>query len=73
MVFLLLLSLGFTIAIACTSLEARHFVVFLPPIFLLALLPDFSARSVRVNYKQHLTFTFACVTVVHLAWVAIKI
>jgi hypothetical protein len=72
-IFLLLFSTGFTVAIAGTSLETRHFGVFLPPMFLLALLPDFCERSVRVNYKQLLMFTLTGVLLVHLAWVAIKI
>jgi len=71
--FLLLFSFGFTVAMAGTSLETRHFGTFLPPMFLLALLPDFNARSVRVNYKQLLMFTLAVVVFVHLAWIAIKL
>lgn len=73
LLFLLLFSLGFTVAIAGTSMETRHFGVFLPPMFLLALLPDFSIRAVRVNYKRLLMLTFAGVVLVHLTWIAIKL
>lgn len=73
MMFILFLSIGFTLAIAGTSLETRHFGAFLAPIFVLALLPDFSSPIVRRNYKKLLIFMVNGVLLVHLAWAALKI
>lgn len=71
--FLLLLSLGFTVAIAGTSLETRHFGVFLPPMLVLALLPDLRIRTVRNHYTQLLMIMFVGVILVHIAWVLLKL
>ena len=46
LLYLVFTSFGFTLAIACTSLETRHFAVFLPLMFLLSLLLDLTIRSV---------------------------
>ena len=71
--FVLFLSLGFTFAIAGTSLETRHFGAFLAPIFVLALLPDLHVSAVRRNYKKLLKIMFFGVAIVHLAWIFLKL
>lgn len=71
--FLLFLSLGFTLAIAGTSLETRHFGAFLVPIFLLVLVPDFRLAKIRNNYKQLMQVVLIGVGLVHLTWVIIKL
>lgn len=71
--FLLFLSVGFTLAIAGTSLETRHFGAFLVPIFVLLLLPDLRLAKVRNNYKQILQIMLAGVAVVHLTWAILKL
>ena len=70
--FLLFLFLGFTVTIAGTSLETRHFGVFLIPIFLFALLPDLRIPALRENYKKLLMTMLSCVALVHIAWVFLK-
>jgi hypothetical protein len=72
-VFLLIFATGFIMAIAGTSLETRHFGVFLPPMFVLALLPDLRIKAFRRNYIQLLTILFAGVFMVHLVWFLLKI
>lgn len=70
--FLLFLIIGFTLAIAVTSLETRHHGAFFAPLFLLALLPDMRVRSEKRGYKQLLTFVLVGVVFVHLAWLVLK-
>ncbi len=71
--FMLFLTLGFTFAIAGTSLENRHFGAFLIPVFVLASIPDLRDGNVRLQYKQYLFFVFSGVIVVHLAWIILKL
>jgi len=70
--FMLFISLGFVAGIAITSLETRHFGAFLVPIFILALLPEFRTKNVRVKYKKILVFVLTCVFFVHISWLAMK-
>jgi hypothetical protein len=71
--FLAFVALGFTVAIACTSLETRHFGVFLPSMFVLAVLPDLRVSSVRINYLKFLMVVLGGVAFVHLAWGILKL
>ena len=70
--FVLFLSIGFTFAVAATSLETRHFGAFLVPILLVALLPDLQDRAIRLRYFQLLILMMLAVVLVHLVWVIIK-
>jgi hypothetical protein len=70
--FLGFLSLGFTTAIAGTSLETRHLGVFLPYIFLLSMLPDLENKLIFNNYKKLLFMTLLGVLLIHLSWMIIK-
>jgi len=70
--FMLFLTLGFTLAIAGTSLETRHFGAFLIPIFVLASIPDLRVRNVRLQYRQYLFVVLLGVIVVHLAWIILN-
>jgi len=70
--FMLFLTLGFTLAIAGTSLETRHFGAFLIPVFVLASIPDLRVRNVRLQYRQYLFVVLLGVIVVHLAWIILK-
>jgi len=71
--FMLFLTLGFTLAIAGSSLETRHFGAFLLPIFVLATIPDLRERNVRLQYKRYLFVVLSGVIVVHLAWSVLKL
>jgi len=71
--FMLFLTLGFTLAIAGSSLETRHFGAFLIPIFVLASIPDLRVRNVRLQYKQYLFVVLLGVIVVHLTWIMLKL
>jgi hypothetical protein len=71
--FMLFLTLGFTLAIAGSSLETRHFGAFLIPVFILASIPDLRERNVRLQYKQYLFVVLSGVIVVHLAWIILKL
>ena len=71
--FLLFVSVGCTAAIAGTSLETRHFGVFLPAMMLVAISPPLhepeTARVVRKLTYVYLGF----VALLHLAWAAVKL
>lgn len=71
--FLLFSVLGFSGAIAVTSLETRHFGAFLSPIFLLGLLPDLTIPRLRASYRSVLVLVLLSVIAVHVFWVAMKI
>jgi hypothetical protein len=69
---LLFLAVGFTLAIAGTSLETRHLGVFLMPVLVLAALPDLSSRSERVTYQCLLVCFVASMVLIHFAWAILK-
>jgi len=73
MMFVLLTALGFTLAVAATSLETRHFGAFLMPIFVLATVPDLRERKTWRRYKNYVSFVLVGVVSVHLAWIALKV
>ena len=71
--FLLFTSTGFTLAVAGTSLETRHFGAFLSLILVLALLPDLRTRSTLNSYRQLLIVTLTGVALIHLTWFLLKL
>lgn len=71
--FLLFCSIGFSATIAATSLETRHFGAFVVPIFLFALVADFTRKEARVNYRYYLQFMIGGVFAVHLLWALLKL
>lgn len=70
--FLLFCTIGFSVAVAITSLELRHFGAFLVPVLVTALIPDLKNVSVRRNYQRLLAIFLSAVLLVHLAWLAVK-
>lgn len=72
LLFLLFVVLGFTFAIAGTSLETRHLGVFFAPMFILSLFPDMQSKVVKNNYHQILIGVLGTVVVVHYIWLVIK-
>jgi hypothetical protein len=71
--FLFCSSFVFIVMIAGTSLETRHLGVFLPLLFMLALIPDLRVRSVRNLYKKLLISLLFVVTALHLLWALLKL
>lgn len=71
--FLLFLVIGFTLAIAGSSLETRHHGAFFVPLFLLALVPDLRIRFEWRQYKQLLKLFLSGVVWVHMAWIVLKV
>tara|TARA_R110000824_G_scaffold288508_3_gene476792 strand:- start:126628 stop:128085 length:1458 start_codon:yes stop_codon:yes gene_type:complete len=70
--FLLFTTIGFSVAIAATSLESRHLGSFLVPVFLLALLPRLSEQKVRQAYFQ-LTIVFLLgIELGHFVWILLQ-
>lgn len=59
-------------AIAGTSIETRHFGVFLPYVFLLALLPDLRKKINFNNYRKILVLVLGGVFSIHFSWVVVK-
>lgn len=72
LVFPLFLTGGFTVAIAVTSLESRHFGSFLMPMFAFATLPDLRDPRVRKSFETKLVVMLSAVAAVHLLWMALK-
>jgi len=70
--FTLFLVMGFSFAIAATSLETRHLGVFFVPIFIIALLPNMQNSIVRRNYRQILYFVIFVIFLIHFAWLFLK-
>lgn len=70
--FLFLLSSGFTIAVAYTSLETRHFAAFLLPVMILSLVPNFAIDKIKVSINN-LRIRFVLVMVaIHFLWIILK-
>lgn len=73
LMFLFLLVIGFTLAVAGTSGETRHLGAFLVPIFVLALVADLKTQeNWRAYQKLRLVF-LGLMAAVHLAWFALKL
>jgi hypothetical protein len=71
-VFLLIVTVGFTLAIAGSSLETRHLGAVLMPLFVLASMPDMRVRSVRIKYRQYRSVVLSGAFMVHIAWIILK-
>ncbi len=72
LLFLFFLSVGFTMAVAGTSIETRHFGIFLPSVFLLALLPDLREKIKLKNYRKILGLVLGGVFSIHFSWLVVK-
>jgi hypothetical protein len=70
--FLVYLTVGFTAAIALTSLEIRHLGAFLMAALVLGTVPDLRSRSGRAWYRRVLLMELSLMAVVHGAWVILK-
>jgi len=68
----ILVTMGLMVAIAGTSLETRHFGVFLVPGLVLATAPDLTDRHEWQNYKRLLICFIAVMTAIHVVWAALK-
>jgi hypothetical protein len=73
LLFIVFLVFGFTFSIAGTSLETRHLGVFLIPVFVLAMVPDFRVSTLRNSYKKYLTIVLFGVAFVHISWIIMKL
>jgi|APSaa5957512535_1039671.scaffolds.fasta_scaffold14751_2 hypothetical protein len=71
--FLLFISIGFTVSIAITSLEGRHFGIFIFPMLLLALIPDFTIRSELSLYKKYVFIYIILMIIIHMIWAVMKL
>lgn len=70
--FVLLVPLVLAVSITLTSLETRHLGVFMPSIFLVALLPDYRVPAERAKLRLALFTIFSVMALVHIAWLAIR-
>ena len=73
LMFLLFLGVGFTLAVAGTSGETRHFGAFLVPVFIVALLPDLGSAGGRRVYKNHARVFISMVILLHASWFIVKL
>ncbi len=73
LLFILFLAAGFTVSIAATSLETRHFGAFLMPILVLSTVPDLREFHVWRQYKIFFILFASGVIVVHALWLILKL
>lgn len=73
LLFLLFYSLGFTLAVAVTSLESRHLGAFLAPMFVLALLPDLQKRREWASFRHWCVLYAGFIFVLHVLWGVLKL
>lgn len=71
--FMLFVSIGFTLSIAATSLETRHFGAFLVPVMIIALLPDLTKTLERDAARNLTLLLLTAMMGVHLVWLGIKL
>ena len=71
-IFLILVVIGFTLAIAGTSLETRHLGALLVPFIVASVLPDLSKSRERGVCRRIIAYFVASILFVHVAWAAIK-
>lgn len=70
--FLLFLSIGFTLAVAYTSLENRHFSAFFLPLLVVSMLPDLKQEHDKFFYFKYFKWFLAIILIIHFAWILIK-
>lgn len=62
----------FTLAVSLSSLETRHFGVFLPIGMILSMVPNYGARKDREEYKQLLFLTVVVIASIYALWAMLK-
>ena len=72
LIFMILLSIGFTFSVAGTSLETRHFGAFLMPIFIVSLIPDLRDGVIKNRFNVVMMVVIISVVFIHLSWAIIK-
>jgi hypothetical protein len=70
--FLLFSFVGFILSVAGTSLELRHFGVFLPLLLILSMIPNLLYKRDLIAYRKLLILFFIVIVIIHLAWAIIK-
>jgi hypothetical protein len=70
--FLVFLAIGFTIAIAGTSIETRHLGAFLVSFQVLAVIPDLRIRDDLNAYRGSARLFITAIVAVHIAWAVLK-
>lgn len=70
--FLSTVIVGFTLAIAGTSLETRHIGSFLVPLVVLALIPDLGRAAVWRTYRYLVGIVVFGAVAVHMLWAVLK-
>ncbi len=73
LMFHLFLFLGFSSAVAVTSLENRHLAAFLVPLIIFSLVTDLKKKKNRDLYWIFLTVFMCIMAMVHFAWLSLKL
>lgn len=71
-IFNLYVILGFTLTIAGTSVETRHFGVFIVPLLMVSLLPNLEFKSERIAFKNILVPFLSGIFMIHFVWTILK-
>lgn len=72
LLFLIILYLGFSIAIAVTSLEMRHLGVFVISFMIVSLIPNLNSIEHKKAYRNYFFVFLSGVFVIHISWALIK-
>lgn len=73
LMFLCISYVGFTLAIAGTSLETRHLGVFCAPLLIAATVPRLSSKADIAAYRNLLGAWCILNVLIHLAWAVLKL
>jgi hypothetical protein len=73
LMFQVFLIVGFSFAVAITSLEGRHLGVFMVPFLLISLVPDLTNKRVRQLYKRFAAAFLLMMMLIHMFWMVLKI
>ena len=71
--FLFFVVIGFTVGVAATSLETRHFGAFVAPLLVLATVPDLRLKRDWRAYTTLLSVVVAVMASIHTAWAVLKL
>tara|TARA_Y100001978_G_C23685235_1_gene431495 strand:- start:125 stop:1537 length:1413 start_codon:yes stop_codon:yes gene_type:complete len=70
--FLVFILVGFTLSVAISSMETRHWGAFFMPFFILCTVPDLRIDQWRSQHKMYLTLVILCVIFIHSLWFVLK-
>ena len=71
--FFLISFIGFTLSVAVTSLENRHWGAFIPILLLICIIPDLNIRYNIIKYKRYFAIIMLSIISIHMLWLGLKV